>query len=1267
MKSLIKNIFVPVVLLLTAIKLRIFPFVLSLSKDEWKNPSLGITPFMPRQGSPERSRKARHEPLNLMTVVLLLATLCTTGLAQADDKNHRSKKHDKTAELKVTQAGAGQATVTSSPAGIDCGDTCRAEFNRNSQVTLTATAATGSTFKRWSGACKGTTPTCTVTLKEAQNATAIIDLLPITLNVAKTGTGTGTVTSVPVGIDCGTTCSAIYTPKQAAHDDDSGKTREHEDSGEDYRNDDDHDHEHGHGKPAASVTLTATPATGSIFEGWTGACTGTVSTCTVTMDQTRNVSAHFALMQMPLAVAKTGSGTGGTITSLQTGIDCGATCSAIYDWGTPVTLAVTPATGSVFKGWSGACTGTDSTCTVTLEQTQTISADFAPMPMALTAAKTGAGTGTLTSQPAGIDCGATCSAVYDWATQVTLTATPASDATFEGWSGACTGTVATCTVTLDQVQNVAADFAPASKTLSLTKTGSGTGTIISSPPGIDCGATCSATFAAHTSVTLTATPATGSTFQGWFGACTGSASTCTVTLSKASSVSAVFSAPAITTYQYDANGNLTRIIDPLGRVRQYQYDALNQPTRQLEPHPSLIGNTLGQTDTAYDSLGQIKSITDPRNLTTTYTTDSLGNLSQQTSPDTGTTTADHDPAGNVVTRTDARNKTASYSYDSLNRITQIAYDDQTVAYTWDSCANGIGRLCSLSNNNSNLSYSYDSHGRLTNKTQSQSAAATPLTVSHTYNTAGQRISSTSPGGQTIDYQWAGNRITAIARNGQPVISQITYDPDGQVNGWVWGNNQQHERFHDLAGRPVIVSLGFDAQSQLPNSRYYGYDAAGRQTSAIDDIDPKQNQHHDYDPLDRLTSSQRGEVQTSRTDYAYDLSGNRSEKIKDSATLHSYSTDPNSNRLQSQGGAQNVNYSYDPSGNLTGDGAFNHSYNAAGRRIATTSTATGQTTTYGYDALGQRISKTHLGNTSQYFYDEQGHLTGEYDAAGRPIQEIIWLDDLPVAVLKPATNSGATPDFYYIHADHLGTPRKITRPNDNRVVWSWESEAFGNSLPDQNPSGLETFVFNLRFPGQYYDQETGLFYNYFRDYDPAKGSYIESDPIGLAGGINTYSYVGGNPVNAVDPLGLTQEDIDAARDVAREILTGTVLSDPNGKRQDTWGLPSNDRIKSVPEAEMGIHHKTKKAPSADTDQWNNLIRINFDRFGGCLTDDEAKVVLDAIIHEGIHWSLPYFDPRQKDDNGSGYPYTETHNKLMTKIIIEKFLAERKKRNGCECQK
>jgi len=585
----------------------------------------------------------------------------------------------------------------------------------------------------------------------------------------------------------------------------------------------------------------------------------------------------------------------------------------------------------------------------------------------------------------------------------------------------------------------------------------------------------------------------------------------------------------------------------LGRIRQYQYDVLDQLVRQLEPHPTIIGSTGGQIDTTYDNLGQVTSLTDPRNLTTTYTKDSLGNLSQQTSPDTGVTLANHDEAGNLTIHTDARNKTATYSYDSLNRVTQIAYDDDTIRYTWDSCINGIGRLCSVTNAGSRLDYRYDPHGRISQ--QSQTIGAALLAVSHTYNPAGQRTQTVTPSGQTLDYQWNGGRLTALSVNGQPVLTQITYDPDGQVNGWTWGNNQPSERFYDLSGRPVIISLGVDRQTQQPSSRTYGYDAAGRLTAAIDDSDPQLNQHYGYDELDRLTSSERGEPVQSRTDYAYDLSSNRTGKTQDNTTVTNGTIDPSSNRLLSQSGAQAVNYSYDAAGSLTGDGTVSYSYNAAGRRIS--ATASNLNAGYTYNALGQRVTKTVNSATRQFVYDEQGHLTGEYDSAGQRVQEILWLGDLPVALLKPATGQAVTPDIYYIHADHLGTPRKITRPGDNKVVWTWESEAFGASLPDQNPSGLGNFVFNLRFPGQYYDQETGLFYNGFRDYDPATGRYSESDPIGLAGGINTYAYVEGNPVNAIDPLGL---EICAAN--------GQLIICTDGMRPPPQGTPLNGPLSPI---------------------------------------------------------------------------------------------------------
>ena len=121
---------------------------------------------------------------------------------------------------------------------------------------------------------------------------------------------------------------------------------------------------------------------------------------------------------------------------------------------------------------------------------------------------------------------------------------------------------------------------------------------------------------------------------------------------------------------------------------------------------------------------------------------------------------------------------------------------------------------------------------------------------------------------------------------------------------------------------------------------------------------------------------------------------------------------------------------------------------------------------------------------------------------------------------PSADQPSTGGLFYIHPDHLGTPRAITKPADNALVWRWENaEPFGNSIPNENPSGLGSFVYNLRFPGQYFDMETGLHYNYFRDYDPAIGRYVQSDPAGLIGGLNTYGYVGARPLALIDPWGL----------------------------------------------------------------------------------------------------------------------------------------------------
>jgi hypothetical protein len=234
------------------------------------------------------------------------------------------------------------------------------------------------------------------------------------------------------------------------------------------------------------------------------------------------------------------------VTSSPAGIDCGSTCAFDFAYNTNVTLTANTVSPSIFAGWSGGCSGNSLTCIVTLTQAQTVTATFnPPPPQTLTVIKSGNGDGTITSSPAGINCGSTCSASFDFNTTVTLTASPASSSTFGGWSGGgCSGTAATCIVTMDQAQTVTAAFNLANPTLIVAKGGNGFGTVTSLPSGIDCPTDCPGAVTAfpfNTTVTLTATQHSSSQFDGWEGGgCSGNAPTCTVLMNQAQTVTAIF-------------------------------------------------------------------------------------------------------------------------------------------------------------------------------------------------------------------------------------------------------------------------------------------------------------------------------------------------------------------------------------------------------------------------------------------------------------------------------------------------------------------------------------------------------------------------------------------------------------------------------------------------------------------------------------------------------------------------------------------------------
>ncbi|MGH6793857.1 MAG: RHS repeat domain-containing protein [Methylocella sp.] len=359
---------------------------------------------------------------------------------------------------------------------------------------------------------------------------------------------------------------------------------------------------------------------------------------------------------------------------------------------------------------------------------------------------------------------------------------------------------------------------------------------------------------------------------------------------------------------------------------------------------------------------------------------------------------------------------------------------------------------------------------------------------------------TYPSGNQVAYAYdAAGRVSGVTANGQTLVSGVTYMPFGMASGWTAGNGASYQRTIDQDGR--ITGLTLPASDNIALT----YDAASHITGMTETGFPAAS--FTYNGVDRLRTYASGAATQT---YTYDVDGNRASYL-DNATPPvslAYSYDAASNRLLAIGGSWAGSFTYDASGNMlsysTPFSGYSFSYDARNRLTESFVGAIG--TSWLINGLGQRIAQMN-GSVPQLFfvYDEAGHPTGKYDGGGNPLQETVWLGDLPVAVLSPSGQ-------YYVAPDNLGSPHQITDAS-GAVVWLWNHDPFGNG----DPTG--TFTYDLRFPRQFFDQGAKLHYNYFRDYDQRTGRYIESDPIGLAGGINTYGYVDSNPLTRTDASGL----------------------------------------------------------------------------------------------------------------------------------------------------
>jgi RHS repeat-associated protein len=549
------------------------------------------------------------------------------------------------------------------------------------------------------------------------------------------------------------------------------------------------------------------------------------------------------------------------------------------------------------------------------------------------------------------------------------------------------------------------------------------------------------------------------------------------------------------TFSYDANDNVVSAKDPNNNTTAFAYDALNRLTQKTEPQGSAL------TRYAYDSLGRLASVTDPRNLVTSYANNWLDLPTTVTSPDTRVTMNTYDAAGNVLTSRDARGQTTTYLYDDLNRRVKATHADGSIfTFVYDQGANGKGRLTSLTDTTGTTSWTYDAFGHVLQK--KQVAGAVTLTTGWAYDAAtGRLTSATYPSGYKALYSYdAGARVTAIGL--QPpggtaagFIDQIAYSAFGPVVSWRQAaSNKYYRRSFDRDGR--ISNITFSTGLVLT----YAYDAGSRISSITESGRPAKT--FSYDRNDRLTAYYFGE---SSIGYAYDLSGNRTDNNGQFHTIEA-----SSNRLTAMTATVDRparQLTYDAVGGTTNDGgSLTLAYDARNRLMRTTVGALA--TSHSVNGLGQRVAKNGPAGQVEYFYDLSGRLLGSYGAAAAVREEIVWLGDLPVGTIQ----GGAA---YSIAPDHLGAPRQIVN-SANGQVWYWDHHPFGETRSITAAAG---FRHELRFPGQVYDSETGLHNNGFRDYWPFIGRYIESDPIGIAGGVGTYTYAGNDPVNAIDPLGL----------------------------------------------------------------------------------------------------------------------------------------------------
>ena len=573
-----------------------------------------------------------------------------------------------------------------------------------------------------------------------------------------------------------------------------------------------------------------------------------------------------------------------------------------------------------------------------------------------------------------------------------------------------------------------------------------------------------------------------------------------------------------TTFGYDKASNLTTVTDPRSNAYGFAYDGLNRLIKETDQSNE-------EVDLALDAQGNVATYEDPRNLQTTYVHNGFGEVIRRVSPDTGTTDYVRNTRGLVTQMTDARGVVTDYTYDDAGRLLTRSFPAATaenVTYTYDSIAGGnkgVGRLTSVTDESGSTAFTFDVRGNVV--AEKRTVATQVHDVGYAYDSADNLTQVTYPSGRIVIYaRDAQGRVTSVSTRkdtAAPLVdltTNIVYQPmSGLIQALDYGNGlsilNAYNQDHDLSvlrvrdGLTDVISRSYSRTDNL------------NLTGITDNVTAGNSQSFVYTTNNRLQDA--GGPWGDLT-FLYDGVGNRTSRaltVGGVTTTQTYAYPATSNKPDDvKEGASTVRtFTHDVRGNLTGDTPYLYTYNNA-NRLKTVSAGATLEASYVYNAFEQLVSRTLVNATPSgaihMIHNRAGRVIAETDGVGNTVREYIWLGALPLAVIADVDT--VSPKLYYVHVDHLNRPIRMT---DAAKATVWEA----TWLPHGGVHAITgTASLDARFPGQWFQLESGLHYNWHRHYDPTTGRYTQADPLGFVDGPSVYAYAVNSPQMYVDEDG-----------------------------------------------------------------------------------------------------------------------------------------------------